>query len=110
MQPREKYEVIGFYISLIVNEIISQQFLVADQPGNYRRSKHFNTRIYFIRDAILNGDVQLIYIWLVDRLTKPIYNISCISMSMWRTSLMDIRFHDGYLCSISIHMLLDVLN
>ena len=62
MQLREKYEVIGCYISFIVNEIIRQQFLVADQPGNHRRSKHINTRIYFVRDGVLNGDVQLIYI------------------------------------------------
>ena len=60
---------------MIVNEIIRQQFLVADQPGNHRRSKHINTPIYFVRDAVLNGDVKVIYISVVERLTKPIYNI-----------------------------------
>ena len=60
---------------MIVNEIIRQQFSVADQPGNHRQRKHINTPIYFIRDAVINSDVQLIYISLVDRLTKPIYII-----------------------------------
>ena len=55
-------ELIGCYISLIVNEIIRQQILVADQPGNHRQSKHINSRIYFVRDAVLNGEVQLIKI------------------------------------------------
>ena len=62
MQLREKYEVIGCYISFIVNETIRQQCLVADQQGNNRRKKHINTPIYFVRDAVLNGDVQLIKI------------------------------------------------
>ena len=66
--------------------------MVADQPGNHRRSKHINTQIYFVRDAVLNGDVQLIYISLVDRLTKPIYNI------MYRNVNVE-DFIDGYTMS-----------
>ena len=35
---------------------------VTDHPGNHHRRKHINTKIYGVRDAVLNGDVQLIYI------------------------------------------------
>ena len=66
--------------------------MVADQPGNHRGSKHINTQIYFVRDVVLSGDVQLIYISLVDRLTKPIYNI------MYRNVNVE-NFIDGYTMS-----------
>ena len=36
--------------------------LFADHPGDHRRSKHIDTRKYFVRDAVLNGDVQLVYV------------------------------------------------
>ena len=40
------------------------------------RSKHIDTRKYFVRDAVLNGDVQLVYVpttkQIADGLTKPL--------------------------------------
>ena len=50
--------------------------LFADHPGDHRRSKHIDTRKYFVRDAVLNGDVQLVYVpttrQIADGLTKPL--------------------------------------
>ena len=44
--------------------------LFADHPGDHRRSK------YFVRDAVLNGDVQHVYVpttkQIADGLTKPL--------------------------------------
>ena len=36
--------------------------LFADHPGDHRRSKHIDTRKYVVRDAVLSGDVQLVYV------------------------------------------------
>jgi hypothetical protein len=33
--------------------------LFAAHPGDYHRSKHIDTRKYYVRNAVLNGDVQL---------------------------------------------------
>ena len=50
--------------------------LFANHPGDHRRSKHIDTRKYFVRDAVLNGDVQLVYVpttrQIADGLTKPL--------------------------------------
>jgi hypothetical protein len=50
--------------------------LFADHPGDHRRSKHIDTRKYYVRDAVLNGDVQLVYVpttkQISDGLTKPL--------------------------------------
>ena len=50
--------------------------LFADHPGDHRRSKHIDTRKYFVRDAVLDGDVQLVYVpttkQIADGLTKPL--------------------------------------
>ena len=50
--------------------------LFADHPGDHRRSKHIDARKYFVRDAVLNGDVQLVYVpttkQIADGLTKPL--------------------------------------
>ena len=52
--------------------------LFSDHPGDHRRSKHIDTRRYFVRDAVLNGDISLVYIptaeQLADGLTKPLSN------------------------------------
>ena len=32
------------------------EILVTDHPGNHHRRKHINTKIYGVRDAVLNGD------------------------------------------------------
>ena len=50
--------------------------LFADYLGNHRRSKHIDTWKYFVSDAVLNGDVQLVYVpttkKVADGLTKPL--------------------------------------
>jgi hypothetical protein len=33
--------------------------LFADQPGDHRRTKHIDTRRYFLRDVVLNGEIAL---------------------------------------------------
>ena len=49
--------------------------LFADHPGDHRRSKHIDTRKYYVCDAVLNGDVQLVYVpttrQIAGGLTKP---------------------------------------
>jgi hypothetical protein len=49
-------------------------FLLADHPGDHRRIKHIDTRKYFVRDAVLDSDVQLVYVpttkQITDGLTK----------------------------------------
>ena len=50
--------------------------IISRRPGDHRRSKHIDTRRYFLRDAVLNGDIILEYIptaeQLADGLTKPL--------------------------------------
>ena len=50
--------------------------IISRRPGDYQRSKHIDTRRYFVKDAVLNGDIILEYIptaeQLADRLTKPL--------------------------------------
>ena len=50
--------------------------LFADHPGDHRRSKHIDTRKYYVCDAVLNGDVQLVYVpttrQIAGGLTKPL--------------------------------------
>jgi hypothetical protein len=50
--------------------------LFAVHTGDHRRSKHIDTRKYFVRDAVLKGDVQLVYVpatkQIADGLTKPL--------------------------------------
>ena len=36
--------------------------LFSDHPGDHRRSKHIDTRKYFLRDAVINGEIKLEYI------------------------------------------------
>jgi hypothetical protein len=59
--------------------------LPSDHPGNHRRSKHIDTRKYFIREAVINGEIKLEYIptldQLADRLTKtlpPDHHMKCL--------------------------------
>jgi hypothetical protein len=50
--------------------------LFSDHPGDHRRSKHNDTRKYFLRDAVTNGEIKLEYIntteQLSDGLTKAL--------------------------------------
>ena len=50
--------------------------LFSDHPGDHRRSKHIDTRRYFVRVAVLNGDIILEYIptaeQLADGIMKPL--------------------------------------
>ena len=50
--------------------------LFSDHPGDHRRSKHIDTRKYFLRDAVTNGEIKLEYIntteQLADGLTKAL--------------------------------------
>ena len=42
--------------------------LFSDHPGDHRRSKHIDTRKYFLRDAVINGEIKLEYIKTTDQL------------------------------------------
>ena len=42
--------------------------MVADHPGDHRRSKHIDTRRYFVREAVTNGEIELVYVNTEDQL------------------------------------------
>ena len=42
--------------------------LFADHPGDHRRTKHIDTRRYFLRDAVLNGEIALAFVHTEDQL------------------------------------------
>ena len=50
--------------------------LFSDHPTDHRRSKHIDTRKYFLRDAVTKGEIKLEYIntteQLADGLTKAL--------------------------------------
>jgi len=50
--------------------------LFADHPGDHRRSKHIDTRSYFVREAVTNGEIELVYVntedQLADGMTKAL--------------------------------------
>ena len=59
--------------------------IFSDHPEDHRRSKHIDTRKYFIREAVINGEIKLEYIptldQLADRLTKalpPDHHMKCL--------------------------------
>ena len=60
----------------ILYEANKAAILLSDHPGDHRRSKHIDTRKYFLRDAVINGEIKLEYIkttdQLADRLTKAL--------------------------------------
>ena len=62
--------------STVLYEDNKAAILSAGLPGDHRRRKHIDTRMYFVRDALLNGDVQLVYVpttkQIADGLTKPL--------------------------------------
>ena len=42
--------------------------LFSDHPGDYRRSKHVDTRKYFLRESVINGEIKLEYINTTEQL------------------------------------------
>jgi hypothetical protein len=50
--------------------------LFSDHPGDHRRSKHIDTWRYFVREAVTNGEIQLVYVntedQLADGMTKAL--------------------------------------
>ena len=62
--------------SMEAEYMAASAILFADHPGDHRRSKHIDTRKYFVRDAVLNGDVQLAYVptteQIANGLSKPL--------------------------------------
>jgi hypothetical protein len=42
--------------------------LFSYHPGDHRRSKHIDTRKYFIRETVINGEIKLEYIHTMDQL------------------------------------------
>jgi hypothetical protein len=61
---------------IVLYEDNKAAILFSDHPGDHRRRKNIDTRKYFVRDAALNGDVQLVYVpitkQIADGLTKPL--------------------------------------
>jgi hypothetical protein len=61
--------------------------LFSDHPGDYRRTKHIDTRRHFARDAVTNGDVRFVFVptneQLADGMTKALgqelHNTICTS-------------------------------
>ena len=54
---------------IILYEDTKAAILFSDHPGDHRRSKHIDTRKYFLRDAVTNGEVKLEYINTTEQLT-----------------------------------------
>ena len=59
--------------------------LLSDHSGDHQRLKHIDTRKYFIREAVINGEIKLEYIptldQLADGLTKalpPDHHMKCL--------------------------------
>ena len=50
--------------------------LFADHPGDHRRLKHIDTRRYFVRESVTNGEIELVYVntedQLADGMTKAL--------------------------------------
>ena len=44
---------------IILYEDNKAAILFSDHPGDHRRSKHIDTRKYFLRDAVINGEIKL---------------------------------------------------
>jgi hypothetical protein len=61
---------------IILYEDNKEAMFFSDHTGDDRRSKHINTRKYFLRDAVINGEIKLEYINttepLADELTKAL--------------------------------------
>ena len=36
--------------------------LFAGHPGDHWRTKHIDTRRYFVREAVTNGEIELVYV------------------------------------------------
>ena len=61
---------------IILYEDKKAAILFSDHPGDHRRSKHIDNRKYFLRNAVINGEIKLEYIntteQLADGLTKAL--------------------------------------
>ena len=61
---------------IILYEDNKAAILFSDPPGDHRRSKHIDTKKYFLRDAVSNGEIKLEYIntteQLADGITKAL--------------------------------------
>ena len=70
--------------------------LFSDHPGDHRRSKHIDTRRYFVRDAVLHGDIILEYIptaeRLADRSTK-LLSVLNIKSYAWITIYIEVYIY-----------------
>ena len=51
----KKFNMLLYQLKNIYNDE-QPEILVTDHPGNHHRRKHINTKIYGVRDAVLNGD------------------------------------------------------
>ena len=53
-----------------------EAILFEDHPGDLRRTEHIDTRRYFLRDAVLNGEIALAFVHterqLADGITKAL--------------------------------------
>ena len=71
-------EEMGFFSKkpIILYEDNKAAILCSDHPDDHRRSKHIDTRKYFLRDAVINGEIKLEYInttvQLADGLTEAL--------------------------------------
>ena len=61
-------EQLGFRMPkpLTIYEDNKAAILLPDHPRDHRRSKHIDTRKYFIREAVINGEIKLEYIPTLD--------------------------------------------
>ena len=58
---------VGLSITLYENN--KYAFMFADQPGDYRTTKHIDTKVNFAREAQTNGFIKLVYVPTAEQLT-----------------------------------------
>ena len=57
-------------IPIILYEDKKAAILFSDHLGDHRRSKHIDTRKYFLRDAVINGEIKLEYTSTTEQLAN----------------------------------------
>ena len=71
---------LGFKTSIPITlyEDNKAAILFAGHLGDHRRSKHIDTWRYFVKEAVINGEIELVYVntedQLADRMTKALHS------------------------------------
>ena len=98
-------EQLGFKTSrpITLYEDNKAAILFAEHPGDHRRSKHIGTRRYFVREAVTNGEIELVYVNTEDQppdgMTKALQP-ALHRKYVWKTICHTVRFHQVVIRSV----------